>query len=144
MNAHLSEKEAIFRVAKIFIGQYLSSIRTSFTTQTTSNPSKKRLWISWQSSSSEVQTIRDLVIKGLALRVKGILNLQGRTIPNALHLLVVAHQTGSYDFEEILQFLIKSKEIKFDVKSLDTVESKLFLRGRAGQNNIAKRYRICQ
>jgi hypothetical protein len=49
--------------------------------------------------------------------VKGILNLQGRTIPNALHLLVVADQMGSYDFEQILQFIIKSKEIKFDIKA---------------------------
>jgi hypothetical protein len=55
--------------------------------------------------------------------VKGILNLQGRTIPNALHLLVVADQMGSYDFEQILQFIIKSKEIKFDIKSLDIIES---------------------
>lgn len=28
MNAPLSEKEAIFRFTKIFIGQYLSSVRT--------------------------------------------------------------------------------------------------------------------
>jgi hypothetical protein len=55
--------------------------------------------------------------------VKGILNLQGRTIPNALHLLVVVDQMGSYDFEQILQFIIKSKEIKFDIKSLDIIES---------------------
>lgn len=55
--------------------------------------------------------------------MKGILNLQGRTIPNALHLLVVADQMGSYDFEQILQFIIKSKEIKFDIKSLDIIES---------------------
>ena len=55
--------------------------------------------------------------------MKGILNLQGRTIPNALHLLVVADQMGSYVFEQILQFIIKSKEIKFDIKSLDIIES---------------------
>ena len=55
--------------------------------------------------------------------MKGILNLQGRTSPNALHLLVVADQMGSYDFEQILQFIIKSKEIKFDIKSLDIIES---------------------
>jgi hypothetical protein len=43
------------------------------------------------------------------VKVKGILNLQGRTIPNALHLLVVVEQMGSYDFEDILKFILKSK-----------------------------------
>lgn len=55
------------------------------------------------------------------MKVKGILNLQGRTIPNCLHLLVVVEQLGSYDFEEILKFVMKSKELKLDVKSLDVI-----------------------
>jgi hypothetical protein len=34
--------------------------------------------------------------------VKGVLSLQGRTLPNALHMLVVAEQMGSFDFERVL------------------------------------------
>lgn len=38
-----------------------------------------------------------LVIRNLAVQVKKILTLQGRTIPNSLHLLVVSDMQGYYD-----------------------------------------------
>ena len=40
-------------------------------------------------------------MKHLALSVKKILQLQGRTVPNALHVLVVAQQTETIDFEKL-------------------------------------------
>lgn len=52
------------------------------------------------------------------MKVKGILNLQGRTLPNALHLLVAAEQAGTYNFETILEFIQRRKDQKIDLKSL--------------------------
>lgn len=61
------------------------------------------------------------MIKSFALKVKGILNLQGRSLPNALHVLVVADQMGSYDFERILEYIQKKKETALDLKSIEII-----------------------
>jgi len=55
--------------------------------------------------------------------VKSLLNLQGRTLPNALHLLVVAEQSDSYSFEAILAFIQKRKAQTIDLKSLEVIAS---------------------
>jgi len=46
-----------------------------------------------------------VVIKGIVMKVKNILSLQGRTIPNSLHLLVVADQFKLFNFEDFLKFI---------------------------------------
>ena len=66
------------------------------------------------------------MVKGLVIKVKNILDLQGRTLPNALHLMVVAHQTEAYDFDRLLQFILKGREVGLDSKSLDVIESRTF------------------
>lgn len=60
------------------------------------------------------------------MEVKQILTLQGRTIPNSLHLLVVSDMGGYYDPEKLLELIIKRKEGNYDTKSLDVIESKEF------------------
>ena len=108
MQAHLPEKEAIFRFAKIYIAQYLSTIRTRLPTQTISKHLMTRPSICSAFSSSKVPLSLP-VMKQLAVKVKNILTLQGRTLPNALHVLVVAHQSESIDFEKLLKFITKSR-----------------------------------
>ena len=55
MNAPLPEREAIFRFAKIFIGQYLASVRIYPHTKTTSIRSRTKRSTSSLSSSSKVR-----------------------------------------------------------------------------------------
>ena len=49
--------------------------------------------------------------------------MQGRTIPNCLHLLVVLDQLKSLNFEDLLSFILKRKDLSMDLKSLDVIES---------------------
>ena len=48
--------------------------------------------------------------------------MQGRTIPNSLHLLVVLDQMKTLNFEDLLSFILKRKELSMDLKSLDVIE----------------------
>jgi hypothetical protein len=57
--------------------------------------------------------------------VKNILTLQGRTIPNSLHLLVVNDLKGYFDPEKLLEFIIRRREGGQDTKSLEVIESKI-------------------
>lgn len=56
--------------------------------------------------------------------MRDILTLQGRIIPNALHLLVVNDLKGYFDPEKLLEFIIRRKEGGQDTKSLEVIESK--------------------
>lgn len=116
----MTENEAIFRFSKIFVAQYLSSMRTS------SSPRQLRLLPRRGSQPArplphQKYITPQLVIKRLALKVKSILNLQGRTLPNPLHLLVVAEQSQTVDFIKLLEFIGKSRDIVYDMKSLDVI-----------------------
>jgi len=51
------------------------------------------------------------------------MQLQGRTLPNPLHLLVVAEQSQTVDFIKLLEFIGKSKDMVSDMKSLEVIES---------------------
>lgn len=58
------------------------------------------------------------VMRSLAAKVFAILKMQGRTLPNSLHLLVVAEQLQLVNFKDLLDFITKRKEMAIDMKSL--------------------------
>ena len=60
----------------------------------------------------------------MAVRCKSLVNMQGRTMPNSLHLLVVLDQMKTLNFEELLSFIQKRKELNMDLKSLEVIERK--------------------
>lgn len=70
----------------------------------------------------------NVVIRSLAVKVGSLLKLQGRTLPNSLHLLVVAEQLQMLNFEDLLSFIIKRKEGAIDTKSLEIIESTIVLK----------------
>lgn len=81
MNKELSENEALFKIIRLFIAQYLANVRTYILIKTTTRPFRTKRSTFYPLMFSEVclALVYNLVMKNLIAEIKRILIMQGRT-----------------------------------------------------------------